>query len=67
MSFNNIIGSLEVDDMRKTTINIENLEHGQMYSFRVYAASIWGYGPCSYVHPKSVRISSSFILFNNYF
>lgn len=63
-TFNEITGSVESTDMRKTIININNLEHGQNFSFKIYAASIWAYGPYCLAEPKSIKISSRFLLKN---
>uniref|UniRef100_A0A915DU96 Fibronectin type-III domain-containing protein n=1 Tax=Ditylenchus dipsaci TaxID=166011 RepID=A0A915DU96_9BILA len=40
-SFETVAGSIDLTDMRKTKINVDNLDRGQCYTFRIKAASMW--------------------------
>uniref|UniRef100_A0A915E5D8 Fibronectin type-III domain-containing protein n=1 Tax=Ditylenchus dipsaci TaxID=166011 RepID=A0A915E5D8_9BILA len=46
------------DRHEKTKINVDNLDRGQCYTFRIKAASMWGFGKFSLAFPKAIRISS---------
>lgn len=56
--FRAVAGSTIVNDMRQMPVTISDLEHGETYSFRVAAGSMWGFGVPSVAFPRSIRISS---------
>lgn len=62
-SFNTIIGSIEIIDLRMSTILVENLTHGETYSFRIAAASMFGYGEYAISVPKTLKISSILVTY----
>uniref|UniRef100_A0AC35U3F3 Ras-associating domain-containing protein n=1 Tax=Rhabditophanes sp. KR3021 TaxID=114890 RepID=A0AC35U3F3_9BILA len=57
-TFNKIEGSLLITDMRQTCVKIPNLIHGQFYSFRITAGSMFGYGQQILAAPTQIKISS---------
>lgn len=46
-------------DLRKQSVTIENLTHGETYSFRIAAASMFGYGEYKIIMPKTLKITSN--------
>ena len=64
-SFERIEGSQIVYDMKETSITISNLEHGECYTFRIFAGSMFGYGEAVVALPKNLRISSNFAFFSH--
>uniref|UniRef100_A0AC34QC80 Fibronectin type-III domain-containing protein n=1 Tax=Panagrolaimus sp. JU765 TaxID=591449 RepID=A0AC34QC80_9BILA len=57
-TFENIIDSQIINDIRIQSVTIGNLERGKCYTFRVSAGSMWGFGEPTVAHPKNLRISS---------
>ncbi|KAH7732043.1 Protein R07E4.1 a [Aphelenchoides avenae] len=56
--FRAIAGLMIVNDMRQMPITVSDLEHGESYSFRVSAGSMWGFGVATAAFPRTIRISS---------
>ncbi|KAI1725401.1 ankyrin repeat and fibronectin type-III domain-containing protein 1 [Ditylenchus destructor] len=57
-SFDIVDGTLELTDMTKAKITVDNLIHNESYTFRIAAASMWGFGNYNTASPKQLRISS---------
>ncbi|KAI1731892.1 ankyrin repeat and fibronectin type-III domain-containing protein 1 [Ditylenchus destructor] len=57
-SFDTVDGTLELIDMTKAKITVDNLNHNDSYTFRIAAASMWGFGNYTAASPKQLRISS---------